>query len=84
MDSTSIFIIIVATLLAIVFKVVLYKKIQRWMDHDLIKGLADNNPDKHSFLHQEYKKLVAQKVKRKHYSSKLTELSEQFEQKTDR
>ncbi|EAR60497.1 hypothetical protein [Neptuniibacter caesariensis] len=80
MDVTSIFIIVVATVLAIVFKVILYKKIQKWMDQDLIKGLADGNSDKQAFLQQEYQKLIAQKVKRKQYSDRLTELADQFEQ----
>lgn len=80
MDMTSIFIIVIATALAIIFKVVLYKKIQKWMDQDLIKGLADGNHDKHTFLNQEYHKLIGQKVKRKEYSEKLTELAKQFEQ----
>lgn len=80
MDVTSIFIIVVATVLAIVFKVILYKKIQKWMDQDLIKGLADGNSDKQAFLQQEYQKLIEQKVKRKQYSDRLTELADQFEQ----
>lgn len=80
MDVTSIFIIVVATVLAIVFKVILYKKIQKWMDQDLIKGLAEGNSDKQAFLQQEYQKLIAQKVKRKQYSDRLTELADQFEQ----
>ena len=80
MDVTSIFIIVVATVLAIVFKVILYKKIQKWIDQDLIKGLADGNSDKQAFLQQEYQKLIAQKVKRKQYSDRLTELADQFEQ----
>lgn len=83
MDSTSIFIIVIATVLAIVFKVVLYKKIKRWMDQDLIKGLADGNAEKQAYLQQEYAKLVEQKVKRNQYPDRLTELADQFEQKAD-
>lgn len=81
MDATSIFIIIVATMLAIVFKYVLYKKIQRWIDQDLIKGLAGGNPAKHEFLAQKHREFVANKVKRKDYHLLLTDLAEQFEQK---
>jgi len=80
MDATSIFIIIVATALAIIFKVVLYKKIQRWMDQDLLKGLSDGDPAKHEFLSLKHQEFVANKVKRKEYHQKLSELAEQFEQ----
>lgn len=80
MDATSIFIIVVATALAIIFKYVLYKKIQRWMDQDLIKGLAEDNQEKHSFLTQKYDELVTNKVSRKEYPQRLTEFADQFEQ----
>lgn len=81
MDATSIFIIVFATVTAIAFKVILYKRIQKWMDQDLIKGLADGNQEKLTFLQQQYQQLVDAKVKRKHLHNQLTELSEQFEQK---
>lgn len=81
MDATSIFIIIVATVLAIVFKYVLYKKIQRWIDQDLIKGLAEGNSEKQEFLTQKHQEFVASKVKRKEYHQLLTDLAAQFEQK---
>lgn len=80
MDATSLFIIFVATALAIVFKFVLYKKIQRWMDQDLIKGLADGNEEKLTFLTQKYDELVSTKVSRKEYPQRLTEFADQFEQ----
>lgn len=81
MDMLSIFIIIVATLTAIAFKVFLYKRIQRWMDQDLIKGLADGNSQKHDYLVGEHLRLIKEKTSRKtiheiliqqakHYSSK--------------
>ncbi|MGB0205208.1 MAG: hypothetical protein ACPF9K_09190 [Neptuniibacter sp.] len=80
MDATSLFIIFIATALAIVFKYVLYKKIQRWIDQDLIKGLANGNSDKHAFLTQKHQEFIANKVKRKEYHQLLTELAEEFEQ----
>lgn len=80
MDATSIFIIIVATVLAIVFKYVLYKKIQRWIDQDLIKGLAEGDSDKHAFLTQKHQEFIADKVKRKEYHQLLTDLAKEFEQ----
>lgn len=80
MDATSIIIIIIATVLAIVFKVVLYKKIQRWMDQDLIKGLAENKPEKQKFLERKYDELVKNKIKRKEYPDRLTNFADEFEQ----
>lgn len=80
MDATSIIIIIIATVLAIVFKVVLYKKIQRWMDQDLIKGLSENKPEKQKFLEQKYDELVKNKIKRKEYPDRLTDSADEFEQ----
>ncbi len=81
MDATAYFIIVVSTLLAIVFKVVLFKRIQKWMDQDLIKGLAGDNQSKREFLEQKYTELQQQKIKRKHYHQHLTDYAEQFEQK---
>ena len=73
MDTTAYIIIFVSTALAIIFKVVLFKRIQHWMDQDLIKGLADGNPSKHE-------ELVENKVKRKHIHQQLTDFAEEFEQ----
>ena len=80
MDALSIFIIVVSVVLAVVFKLVLYKRIQRWMDQDLIKGLADGNPDKLAYLTERYQELQDNKVKRKHYHEQLSDFAEQFEQ----
>ena len=82
MDITAYFIIAVSTLLAIVFKLVLFKRIQKWMDQDLIKGLAGDNEEKHAYLTSKHEELVKQKVKRKHYHQQLTDYAEQFEQKS--
>ena len=81
MDATAYFIIFVSTVLAIAFKVILFKRIQKWMDQDLIKGLADGNEDKHIFLMAKYTELQQQKIKRKEYHQHLTDYAEQFEQK---
>lgn len=80
MDATSIIIIVVSTLLAIIFKVVLYKRIQKWMDQDLLKGLANGDDAKHAYLKEQHQLLLAQKVKRKHLHQQLIDLAEQFEQ----
>jgi glycerol kinase len=80
MDTTAYIIIFVSTALAIIFKVVLFKRIQNWMDQDLIKGLADGNPSKHEYLIQKHAELVENKVKRKHIHQQLTDFAEEFEQ----
>lgn len=80
MDATSIFIIVVATVLALVFKFVLYKKIQRWMDQDLMKGLAGDNKEKLQFLQEKYATLVQSKVSRKEYPERLNGFAAEFEQ----
>ena len=80
MEPIYIFIIVISTLLAIVFKVVMFKKIRNWMDQDLIKGLADQNPDKLKFLTEKYNEMIESKVNRKEYHQRLTDLAEQFEQ----
>ncbi|WP_271273944.1 hypothetical protein [Aliamphritea hakodatensis] len=80
MDTTSIVIIIIATLAAIIFKYVLYKKICRWMDNDLAKGLAEGNAEKHSFLQQQLDQMRLDKVNRKEYPARLNELADQYDQ----
>ena len=80
MDITAYIIIFISTVLAIAFKLVLFKRIQRWMDQDLIKGLAGDNPEKHNYLTRKHQELIKQKVKRKLYHQQLTDFAEQFEQ----
>lgn len=81
MDALSIGIILFATATALLFKVVLYRKICNWMDQDLLKGLAQGNPDKHNFLCQQLEQMKTNKVKRKQQHALLTDLAQQFEQK---
>ncbi|MGB0467777.1 MAG: hypothetical protein ACPGF7_09655 [Pontibacterium sp.] len=80
MDTTAIFIIVISTLLAIVFKVVVFKKIRHWMDQDLIKGLASENQEKHSFLLEKLEHLKKEGIKRKEYHDRLTVFAKEFEQ----
>ncbi len=80
MDTTSIAIIVIATLAAIAFKYVLYKKICRWMDNDLAKGLAEGSAEKHGFLQQQLDQMRLEKINRKEYAERLTKLSEQYDQ----
>lgn len=80
MDSTSIAIIVVATVAAIAFKYVLYKKICRWMDNDLARGLAEGDTAKHKFLQQELDQMRLSKIKRNEYPARLTKLAETYNQ----
>ena len=80
MDTVSITIIVIATLSALLFKLVLYRKICNWMDQDLIKGLANGDPEKQLFLTSQHQRLKADKVKRKDLHQRLTDFAEQFEQ----
>lgn len=79
MDALSIFIIIVATVLAIAFKWFLYKKIRNWMDTDLVKGLAENNPEKLAYLQQQMAELKSAKTPRSQLHEKLTKLASDYE-----
>ncbi|MBY4677253.1 hypothetical protein [Marinobacterium arenosum] len=81
MDATSIFIIVVSTVLAILFKWVLFRRIRDWMDRDLIRGLAGNNEAKLLYLQEQQAQLKAAGIKRSAQHQQLTELAAQFEQK---
>jgi len=72
MDALDIGIIIIATAAAVLFKVILFKRIRHWMDQDLIKGLADNDSTKHQFLLKEHQRLLDNKTPRKELHDKLT------------
>ena len=78
MSPVDIFIIFVATVTAIAFKYYLFKRIQCWMDNDLIKGLADNDSQKLQFLQTELTRLKAQKCKRNQLHEKLTTLAKNY------
>ncbi|MDO6562519.1 hypothetical protein Q4488_03890 [Amphritea sp. 1_MG-2023] len=80
MDALSIGIILFATVTALLFKFVLYHKICRWMDQDLIKGLAEGDTAKQRFLTQKLTEMKVDKVKRKHQHQRLTQLAIDFEQ----
>lgn len=80
MDATAITIIVVSTVLAIVFKVVIFKKIRAWMDQDLVKGLAGDNNDKLMFLQEKLEAMKNDGVARKEFHERLTHLANEFEQ----
>lgn len=80
MDALSIGIIAFATVTALLFKFILYRKITHWMDQDLIKGLAEGSQEKHLYLSEQLTQMKVDKVKRKLQHQQLTELATEFEQ----
>ncbi len=83
MDSLSIFIIVVSVVLAVVFKWVLFRKIQRWMDQDLIKQLAGGNQELLSRLHQHHQQLMADGIKRSERHDRLHQYARNSEPEPD-
>ncbi|MCV6612923.1 MAG: hypothetical protein OIF55_19375 [Amphritea sp.] len=81
MDALSIGIIIFATVTALLFKFVLFRKINRWMDQDLIKGLAEGDDAKLEYLTRQLEQMRHDKIKRKEQHQRLTDLAQQYEQK---
>ncbi len=81
MDTLDIGIIIIATATAILFKVILFKRIRHWMDQDLIKGLAGSNATKHQFLLKEHRRLLDNKTPRKELHDKLTLAAQNYSAK---
>ena len=81
MDTLSITIIVIATVTALLFKFILFRKISRWMDQDLIKGLAAGDQEKQAYLTRQLEQMRQDKVKRKVQHQRLTELAQQYEQK---
>ncbi len=79
MDALSIFIIVVSVVLAVVFKWVLFRKIQHWMDQDLIKQLASGNPESLSRLHQYHQQLITDRVKRSERHERLHQFARNSE-----
>lgn len=81
MDATSIIIIVIATVTAIAFKWFLFRRIRRWMDADLIKGLAGDNPAKLAYLQTQLTQLQDASTPRATLHEKLEQLAADFEQK---
>lgn len=78
MDALSISIIVIATVAAILFKVILFKRIRQWADQDLLKSLANQNPDKLAYLTKQYDALITEKTPRKVLHEKLSELAANY------
>ncbi len=83
MDSLSIFIIVVSVVLALAFKWVLFRKIQRWMDQDLIKQLAGDNLELLAQLHQHHQQLMAAGIKRAERHDRLHQFARNSEPEQD-
>lgn len=81
MDATSLFIIVITTVTAIAFKWFLFKRIRRWMDADLIKGLAQGDPARQAYLQSQLEKLQSEGTPRSQQHQKLEALAAGFEQK---
>ncbi|PSL15178.1 hypothetical protein CLV44_10572 [Marinobacterium halophilum] len=64
MDTLSIFIIVVSVVLAVAFKWILFRKIQRWMDQDLIKQLAAGDHTAQGRLEHYHQQMIADGIKR--------------------
>ncbi|MCV6590027.1 MAG: DUF3352 domain-containing protein [Marinobacterium sp.] len=79
MDATSIAIIVVTTITAIAFKWFLFRRIRRWMDADLIKGLAGDNQALLVHLQQQLADLQAAGTPRSQIHEKLEQMAAGFE-----
>lgn len=79
MDSLSIFIIVVSVVLAVAFKWYLFRRIQGWIDKDLIKGLAGDNAELHQRLNDADRLFRAEGMKRAERHRKLETLASKGE-----
>ncbi|MBV0932181.1 hypothetical protein [Marinobacterium weihaiense] len=79
MDGLSIFIIVVSVVLAIAFKWVLFRKIQHWMDQDLIKQLAGGDDQWLAALQQHHQAMLADGVKREERHRRLQQQADSGE-----
>lgn len=79
MDSLGLFIIAVSVVIAVAFKWYLLRRIQRWIDRDLIRGLAGQNAQLHSRLMETDRSLRESGVKRAERHRRLEQLAQSFE-----
>jgi len=81
MDNLSLFIIAVSVLLAVLFKWILIRKIQGWMERDLIRQLANGNSDVEHRLERARQEMLASGVKRAQRQQHLMQLARDDEPK---
>ncbi|GGC02676.1 hypothetical protein GCM10011352_31140 [Marinobacterium zhoushanense] len=79
MDQLSLFIIAVSVVLAVAFKWYLFRRIQRWIDQDLIRGLAGQDMQLHSQLMATDLSLREAGIKRAERHRRLEQLAHNFE-----
>ncbi|SEG00703.1 hypothetical protein [Marinobacterium lutimaris] len=75
MDSLSIFIIVISVVLAVVFKWYLFRRIQGWIDRDLIRGLSSSDPVLEQRLIEADRRFRAEGIKRAERHQKLEQLA---------
>lgn len=81
MDTLSIVIIVTSVVLAVLFKWVLFSKIRRWMDTDLIRQLAQGESELEQRLTHYYQELIKSGVKRREIHDKLQQFADRNEPK---
>ena len=79
MDTLSIVIIVISVVLAVLFKWVLFRKIGRWMDVDLIKQLSKGEAALEQRLTEHYHSLKSRGIKRREIHNQLQQLADQHE-----
>ncbi|MBS99784.1 MAG: hypothetical protein CMI01_14035 [Oceanospirillaceae bacterium] len=84
MDNLNLFIIAISVILAVVFKWYLFRRIQRWIDQDLIKGLADGDHRLLDRLHQADHALREQGRKRAQRHKELERIAADFSSEAHR
>lgn len=76
MDGLSLFIIAVSVLLAVLFKWILIRKIQGWMERDLIRQLAQGDTEAERRLEQAREEMRTAGIKRAQRQQRLMQLAE--------
>ena len=76
MDTIGIAIIVISVVLAVLFKVVVMKRIREWVDQDLIRSLANGDSTKLDQLMELEQKLKGQQTTRSERHQQLEQLAE--------
>jgi hypothetical protein len=76
MDTIGIAIIVISVVLAVLFKVVVMKRIREWVDQDLIRSLANGDSTKLDQLMELEQKLKGQQTPRSERHQQLEQLAE--------
>jgi len=76
MDTLGITIIVISVVLAVIFKVVVMKRIREWVDQDLIRSLSMGDQTKLSQLMELDKQLKRQETPRGERHQQLETLAE--------